>query len=117
MHPVIVKTFGGLSKSYYFRQLFFSLLFLAFIIFMATRSQHGLSFLVMLVTVVNTLLYPYARFIYENIVNFIIGRNIFFINAFFMMLMKLMTMTLCWAGAIFIAPIGLAYLYYHHSKN
>jgi hypothetical protein len=34
-----------------------------------------------------------------------------------MMFVKLMTMTLCWSGAIFIAPVGLAYLYYHHSKN
>ncbi|SFH57403.1 hypothetical protein SAMN05216299_12440 [Nitrosospira sp. Nsp14] len=34
MHPVIAKTFGGLSKPYYFRQFFFGLLlFLAFTIF------------------------------------------------------------------------------------
>jgi hypothetical protein len=29
---------------------------------------------------------------------------------------KIFTMVICWACAIFIAPIGLAYLYYHHTK-
>lgn len=32
------------------------------------------------------------------------------------LLVKSMTMMVCWTGAIFIAPVGLAYLYFHHSK-
>jgi len=48
--------------------------------------------------------------------SFIMGRNVFFVNAILMLFVKLMTMLLCWALAIFIAPVGLAYLYYHHSK-
>lgn len=63
MHPVIAKTFGGLSSQYYFRQFLFGLAFPALIYVMSG-----------------------------------------------------VTMLLCWAFAIFIAPIGLAYLYYHHSK-
>ena len=43
MHPVIAKTFGGLSKPYYFRQFFFGLLFLAFIMFMSSRSTQGVA--------------------------------------------------------------------------
>lgn len=85
--------------------------------FVAARSPTGLSVGVVLVTAINTLLYPYARFVYESVVGFIMGGNVFFVNAFFMLFVKLMTMALCWAGAIFIAPIGLAYLYYHHSKE
>jgi hypothetical protein len=42
---------------------------------------------------------------------------VFFVNAFLMLFVKLITMALCWAGAMFIAPVGLAYLYYHHSKK
>jgi hypothetical protein len=117
MHPVIAKTFGGLSKPYYFRQFFFGLLFLAFILFASSRSTQGMSLGTVLVVVINTLLYPYARFVYESVVGFITGNNVFFVNALLMMFVKLMTMTLCWAGALFIAPVGLAYLYYHHSKN
>ena len=120
MHPVIQKTFGGLTPSYYFRQLAFGSLFLALNLWMMARYGHGQTTKMVVSSIffiVTTALYPYSRFVYESIVGFIVGRNTFFVNVFFMMFVKLMTMALCWAGAIFIAPIGLAYLYYHHSKT
>lgn len=82
-----------------------------------SKSTQGIAFGALFFVVVNTVLYPYARFVYESIVGFIIGENVFFVNAIFMMFVKVSTMAMCWAAAIFIAPIGLAYLYYHHSKN
>ncbi|ABE53889.1 conserved hypothetical protein [Shewanella denitrificans OS217] len=66
--------------------------------------------------IANTLLYPYSRFVYENVVGFILGRQVFFVNAIFMLVVKLFTMALCWCLAIFIAPIGLLYLYFRNSK-
>jgi hypothetical protein len=42
---------------------------------------------------------------------------VFFVSGFFFLLAKLLTMLLCWSMAILIAPIGLAYLYYHHSRR
>jgi hypothetical protein len=39
------------------------------------------------------------------------------VNALLMMFVKLTTMALCWGYAIFIAPVGLAFLYYCHNKN
>ncbi|WP_256857306.1 hypothetical protein [Xanthomonas axonopodis] len=66
---------------------------------------------------VNTLLYPYSRFVYESIVGYIMGGNVFFVNAILMLFVKLMTMAICWSFAIFIAPIGLLYLYVHHSQR
>ncbi len=67
--------------------------------------------------VVSTLLYPYSRFVYEEIMNFIFGGNIFFVNAIFSLTVKFITMYLCWGFAVFIAPIGLCYLYFYHTKN
>ena len=67
--------------------------------------------------VICTLLYPYSRYVYESVVGFIMGENVFFTSAIFMMLIKYLTMSLCWVFAIFIAPIGLAYLYFHHTKQ
>lgn len=116
MHPVIAKTFGGLSASYYFRQLIFGLVFPVFLYLTASKGAHPLSLPMLLMLVVNTLLYPYSRFVYESVMGFIMGRNVFFVNAILMLAVKVVTMALCWACAIFIAPLGLAYLYYHHSK-
>lgn len=116
MHPVIAKTFGGLSASYYIRQFIFGLAFPVFICLMTSKGPHPLNLPMLLMLVVNTLLYPYSRFVYESVMDFIMGRNVFLVNAILMLAVKLMTMLLCWSLAIFVAPIGLAYLYYHHSK-
>jgi hypothetical protein len=116
MHPVFSKTFGGLSPAYYFRQFFFGFVIGAVVIYLATRSPHSVPISTVALLVVNTLLYPYARFVYESIMNFILGQNTFYLNAIVLLFFKLLTMALCWSFAIFIAPVGLAYLYLHHSK-
>jgi hypothetical protein len=116
MHPIIHKTLGGLSPQYYFRQFFFGLVVAAFVFFMTTQGGRSMPLEVLLFTIVSTLLYPYSRFVYESIVGFIMGDNVFFVNAILMLISKFVTMTMCWLFALFIAPIGLAYLYYHHSK-
>lgn len=119
MHPVLAKTFGGLSKQYYFRQLLFGTIFFALIIFMtlnATSRGVSTNYELLCLAVVNTLLYPYARFVYESIIGFVLGNNMLFVNALLVLVVKLFTMALCWSFAIVIAPIGLAYLYYYHSR-
>ena len=117
MHSVVLKTFGGLSPRYYFRQIFFGLMVAAFIFFMSTKGGRSMPLGMVFFTVVSTLLYPYSRFAYESIIGFIMGENVFFVNAIFMLITKFMTMVICWVLALFIAPMGLAYLYYHHSKG
>ena len=117
MHPVIQKTLGGLSKQYYFRQFIFGLVIAALIFFMSTQGGRSMPIGMLLFTIVSTLLYPYSRFVYESIVGFVMGENVFFVNAIFMLATKFFTMAMCWVFAIFVAPIGFAYLYYHHSKR
>lgn len=117
MHSVFVNTFGGLSRQYFFRQFMFGLLFPVFVYAMLSRNPSGIPMTMYVLLAVNTLLYPYSRFVYEGIVDFVVGENVFIVNAFVMLMAKLMTMLLCWCFAIFVAPVGLAYLYYHHSKS
>jgi len=116
VHPVIAKTFGGLTPQYYFRQFVFGLAFPVMIYFITSKGAHPIQIGMIFFTVVSTFLYPYSRFVYESVMDFIMGENVFFVNAVLMLFVKLMTMMLCWFFAIFVAPIGLAYLYYHHSK-
>lgn len=81
------------------------------------EKDGGIAFGAILILIANTFLYPYSRFVYESIVDFIIGNNTFFANAIFMMFVKMTTMLLCFLLAIIIAPIGLLYLYFYHSRN
>ena len=67
--------------------------------------------------VISQILYPYARFVYHSVMGFIFGNNMFLVNALVMLALKFFMMLMCWGFAIFIAPIGLLYLYYHHSKE
>jgi len=117
MHPIIEKTFGGLSKPYYFRHFAFGLIFVALFIFMSLQSPSGMPLHLAVILAVNAFLYPYSRFVYESIVGFIVGDNLFVFPVVVMLIAKLITMGFCFAFAIFIAPIGLAYLYYHHTKQ
>ena len=116
MHPVLAKTFGGLPPQYYFRQLLFGVAFATFFFFMPKHGLQSSQIGMAIFVVISTFLYPYSRFVYESIVNFIVGENVFFVNAFVMLFVKLLTMALCFSFAIFIAPVGLAYLYYRNSK-
>tara|TARA_R110000822_G_scaffold123106_5_gene257497 strand:- start:12063 stop:12419 length:357 start_codon:yes stop_codon:yes gene_type:complete len=116
MQEIIKKTFGGLSAKYYIRQLFFGGLFSALIIYVMAQGDEPIQLSLIALLAINTLLYPYSRFVYESVVGFIMGNNVLFINIILMLFVKIFTMTLCWSFAIFIAPIGLAYLYYQHSK-
>lgn len=109
MRNFLIKTFGGLSKAYYLRQFGFALIFSVFLL---TKS---LSFLP--IVLLSQFLYPYSRFVYESIISYIMGDNVVIANAIFLLFWKIMIMCLCYVFAVFIAPIGLLYLYYYHSKN
>lgn len=116
MRQIFAMTFGGLTPSYYGRQLFFGSLFAAFFIYMKSRAPHGIDFATVALSVVSTLLYPYSRFVYESVIGFIMGHNVFYVNALLMLLVKFMTILICWLLAIVIAPVGLLYLYWYHSR-
>lgn len=117
MNSFLMKTFGGLSISYYLRQLFFGGLITVLFFWLQMRPAGHIGVAMSIFLVLNAFIYPYARFVYESIVGFILGDNVFFVNVILLMVVKFTTMLLCYAFAMFIAPVGLAYLYYYHTKN
>lgn len=108
------KTFGGLSPQYYFRQLVFGGLITAFFLYMQMQSKAGFEPKFILILVVNTALYPYARFVYESVIDFVLGKNVFIVNAFMLLITKAFTMLICWSLGMLIAPVGLLYLYFRN---
>lgn len=116
MKSIFTKTFGGLTNEYLFRQLFFGTAIGALILWGQHSSHLGIGIAEVLAIATLTILYPYSRFVYESVVGFIMGDNVFFVNAIISLVWTFGTMLLCYLFACFIAPIGLAYLYYHNSK-
>lgn len=118
MRSLFAKTFGGLSASSYIRHFVFGALVAIVLVALVSSTPQGimgkpglLPFLL-----VNTLLYPYARFAYEGVVGYVFGNNVFYGPALPMLMVKCLTIAICWSFSIFIAPVGLAYLYWHHSR-
>lgn len=116
MKDILAKTFGGLTNQYLARQLFFGIAMAVAFIALTQRGPAGpgAGFIVMMLTC--AVLYPYSRFVYESIFNFLIGDNFFMLPAVPMMMAKIFTMIVCFALAPLIAPIGLAYLYFRHGR-
>jgi hypothetical protein len=117
MRHFIAMTFGGLSLRYYLRQLFFGAGITALIVFVIIQGEGQLRMDQLVLLLVNALLYPYSRFVYEQAMGFLMGDNVFFVNAMMLLLAKTLTIALCWAFAIFVAPVGLAYLFFYHRRG
>ncbi|WP_258801461.1 hypothetical protein [Halomonas sp. DQ26W] len=94
MRHFIAMTFGGLSLRYYLRQLFFGAGISALLLFVVTQGEAALRIDHVLVLLVNALLYPYSRFVYEQAVGFVMGDNVFFVNTVLLLGVKLFTITL-----------------------
>lgn len=112
MPPILARTLGALALPYYLRHFAFGLLFPLFAYVMAGLSPQPMHYGMVLMFALNTVLYPYSRFVYEGVMAFILGDNLIVAGLVAMLLVKLLTMTLCWLFAIFVAPVGLLYLYF-----
>jgi len=113
----ISRLFCGLDKEYYLRQLFFGLLFFAATTWMTIQSNNPSKISLTLFFFISTLLYPYSRFVYESIMGFILGNNSYQLGGIFLLFalaFKVTLIVLCYVFAIFIAPVGLLYLYFRN---
>ena len=119
------RSFGGLGAAYYLRNvLFAALLFFAPLMLLvwsdSTQSKPGAGKAAVVITVmyvIATLLYPYSRFVYERLVGFVIGGNVFSVPTLIFLPVKLLTMLLCYGLSFFIAPVGLVYLYFRNANT
>ena len=116
MKNIFRKTLGGLTREYWFRQFFFGIIIAVAFFYMRTQGDVSkLELRDIFLIVINTFLYPYSRFIYESIMDFFLGNNAFWTSGivlYFVFAFKIFMMLMCWAAAVFIAPVGLLYLYY-----
>lgn len=111
MSALFWRTFGGLAPACYFRHFFFGLMFPVLMYFGNKDNLYPPGWQAYVYSVVSTLLYPYSRFVYEVVIGFVLGRNVFLVNGGVLLFAKFVTMLACWVFAVFVAPVGLLYLY------
>lgn len=119
MSSFFQKTFGGITREFYWRQFFFGLFLYIPLIYQIIKSQSSFTgaFLLIVFASVSQFLFPYARFVYHSITDFLLGNNVFLVNAILVLIFRLFMAVLCWCFSIFIAPVGLIYLYFYNFKK
>jgi hypothetical protein len=110
MQVVLVKAFRALSPQVYLRHFLFGLLFPLMLYF--TAGPQHIHFGMKLVWAANVFLYPFSRYAYEAVVDYIVGDTLWLWPGVFALLGKLVTMAACWGLALFMAPGAIAYLYF-----
>ncbi|ALR23148.1 hypothetical protein [Sphingobium baderi] len=61
---------------------------------------------------ISTLLFPFSKLVWDQVMSVMLGRNMFIMNAVFLMFAKLVINVILWACAIIIAPIGILWLWH-----
>lgn len=115
--------FKGLSREYYWRQMFFSSIFLIIcLVYLWNHSKfQTLDYFHFFTTLIYVLfsfvLYPYSKFTYDTIMSFLLGRNVIIVNLWLILYFKFVITILCWSLAIFVAPFGVLYLYWKNKSD
>ncbi len=115
MKQLVIDAFAGIDKGYYLRHFIFGLAIAAFFLLLAPQFRSDKAMIILLA--INTLLYPYAHVVYDDVMGFIMGDNKFYINAIVFMVLKFWRMLILFIFSIFIAPLGLIYLAFYHHRN
>lgn len=115
MNNILSKTLGGLPPGAYARHFILSLIFPAFFLFINKQSgwhppHEDIMYFIL------TLLYPYSRYVYGALAEFVTGGTTFLMPVWLLLFWKIFTMGICWTAALVIAPVGLILLYIRNSQ-
>ncbi|MFS1245088.1 hypothetical protein ACFDCM_10375 [Enterococcus lactis] len=108
--------FTSLTPAYLVRQYLYAGIVFACFVFAAQRES---SFPISLILFMglNFMLYPFAMFVYDSFVGLIIGNHVFLVNLLFSLLWGVFKILMIYLLSLFLAPIGIAMLYFTHRSE
>ena len=112
MKQEIMNAFRALDKTYLIKQYIISLLVCVFYVIIVNKYGQGVGLYTLLTFTVNTLLYPYSRYLFESLVKVIFGNTHFDKRSAMLIILKLLSIVFCWSMALFVAPFGLLYIHF-----
>lgn len=119
---LVRRIFSGVNVSYIVRAYVIGLVFLSlfsFLFFSGVNKNLSYFDIVMLVLLlsVNTILFPFSKLVWDEVMNMVLGRNVIFVNALFLFGAKILINATLWVFAIFVAPIGLIYIWFRTRES
>jgi len=106
------RIFGSVDRAYLIRAYIISFAIFAFYAAIFSRGTHTIYPSAWAFLIVNTILFPFSKLVWDEIMSLLLGRNMFILPAIFLMFAKLIINVALWAGAIFVAPLGILWLWY-----
>ncbi|RHH53640.1 hypothetical protein [Enterococcus casseliflavus] len=105
--------FTSLTPAYFVRQyLYAGIIFAGFVFVAQGESPFPISLILFMG--LNFILYPFAMFVYDSFVGLIMGNHVFLVNLLFSLLWNAFKIFLIYLLSLFLAPIGIAILYFTH---
>lgn len=125
---IVAFAFKGLKPSYYWRHFVLGaivpVIFIAIQIYSSIKNpdiSSGAALYYLARSIIGFLsllvLYPFSRFAYESIVEFIMGNNVLFANAGLFFLYKYISYAILFCLSWFIAPIGMIILFFYNKHQ
>lgn len=108
------RIFSGVQPSYLIRSYLIGLIFFALMFGMAlsAETKNGMPIGLIAFATISTLLFPFAKLVWDELRDLAFGNNVFFMNAIFLFMLKWFVNGFLWACAIFVAPVGILYLWF-----
>jgi|GEM_PF-3985563 len=117
MKKALFSAFGGLEKKYLVKQYIIGIVICVFYANIVMKYGQGLGILTIITFGINTILYPYSQYLFGLVAGCVFGSTRFDLSSIVLLIAKLLSVILCWTGAVFIAPLGLAYIHYRKGRK
>lgn len=108
------RTFGAIDRQFLVRAYLIGVALMAFFVWIELKAEGNIAAAApqILLAIASTILFPFAKLVWNEIRDFLLGSNVFFLNAILMVAGKVVVNLMLWFFAFFIAPVGLVYLWY-----
>lgn len=109
---VLKRIFGSMNRQYIVRAYVIGLAFFTMIGLSidASASAQTISVFVYIMMALNTLLFPFAKIVWDSLKGFVLGDTIIVQGLGVHFVMKYLINGILWSLATFVAPIGIIYI-------
>jgi len=116
MRKFLTTIYGTLSPSYFIKQYVFGGIMYALMLYANGASPIHKTGVFIFLTL-SLVLYPFAMFVYDSIIDTLIGNWIVSVPAVLLLIWLPIKIVLIFMFAVLIAPIGMMYLYITGRRN
>ena len=111
---MLARIFGAVRREYLVRAYVIGFVFYAFFIFMDYQAgwPEGFFWKRAFPGLFCVAVFPFSKLVYDEFKRFVLGDNVFILNALVMVIAKIIINFTLFLFAWFVAPIGVAYLWY-----